>query len=291
LGLNAPAGLESNWIDTAGKRPLPTNRMRFDAIPIWAVFIGTIIVVMISIEIGYRLGYAMHRRSQDEKESPVGAIAGAILGLAAFLLAFTFSIASGRYDLRKELVRDDAVAIRTAWQRADFLPEADRAQAKQLLYDYVVQRVTFAEARSLEPERVREFLTDMLRIQTALWDMAVANARLDMNSDIAAMYIDSLNEVSAVHANRVAVSIQARIPGEIWLALLLITVLGMMGVGYQTGIAASKRSMARPILAISFAVVIGLIASLDRPDSGVMAVTQQPLIDLREVMSAAKPAD
>jgi hypothetical protein len=94
-----------------------------------------------------------------------------------------------------------------------------------------------------------------------------------------------------VHVNRVAVSIQARIPGEIWLALLLITVLGMLGVGYQTGIAASKRSMARPILALSFAVVIGLIASLDRPDSGVMTVTQQPLIDLREVMNAATPAD
>jgi preprotein translocase subunit SecY len=34
--------------------------------------------------------------------------------------------------------------------------------------------------------------------------MAVANARKDMNSDVAALYVDSLNQVSAIHALRVA---------------------------------------------------------------------------------------
>jgi hypothetical protein len=66
-----------------------------------------------------------------------------------------------------------------------------------------------------------------------------------------------------------------------------ITILGMMGVGYQTSIAGSKRSMARPILALSFALVFALIASLARPDSGIMKVTQQPLIDLHDSMAAA----
>ena len=111
--------------------------MRIDAIPIWAVFAATIIVVMVAIEVGYRLGHAMHRRSEDEKESPVSAIAGAILGLAAFMLAFTFGIVSERYDARKALVRDEAIAIRTAWQRSDFLPETDRAEAAALLRQYV----------------------------------------------------------------------------------------------------------------------------------------------------------
>ena len=117
--------------------------------------------------------------------------------------------------------------------------------------------------------------------------MAVANAQKDMNSDVAALYIESLNEVSGIHATRVAVGIQARVPNEIWLVLYGVTILGMMGVGYQTGIAASKRSMARPILAVSFALVFALIASLDRPDSGVMSVSQRPLVDLRDAMAAA----
>src|SRR5687767_15430602 len=111
--------------------------MRFDTIPIWAVFAATILAVMVGIEIGHRLGLASHRRSEDEKESPVSAIAGAILGLAAFMLAFTFGIVSERHDSKKALVREDAIAIRTAWDRADFLPEPDRAQTKTLLRRYV----------------------------------------------------------------------------------------------------------------------------------------------------------
>lgn len=260
--------------------------MHFDAIPHWLVFAATIFLVMITIEAGYRLGRSMHQRSTEEKESPVSAIAGTILGLAAFLLAFTFGIVADRYDTRKALVREDAVAIRTAWQRSDFLPEADRPEAVDLLRQYVDKRIRFAQARDVEPESVKSFQSEMQRIQGRLWDMAVANARKDMNSDVAALYIDSLNEINGIHATRVAVALQSRIPVEIWLALYCITGLGMMGVGYQTGIAGSKRSMARPILALSFALVFGLIVSLDRPDSGVMKVTQQPLIDLREAMDS-----
>ena len=73
--------------------------------------------------------------------------------------------------------------------------------------------------------------------------------------------------------------------------LYCITILGMLSVGYQTGIAGSKRSLAWPILAVSFALVFALIASLDRPDSGIMKVPQQPLIDLRDAMEAAGDAD
>jgi len=260
--------------------------MSIDAMPIWALFAGTIFVVMVAIEAGYLLGRGAHRRSKDEMESPVSAIAGAILGLSAFMLAFTFGIVSERHDARKGLVRDDAIAIRTAWQRTDFLPEMDRAEAKRCLRQYVDLRVAFAEATSLDSQRVKTFLSETQQIQDWLWNMAVANARKDMNSDVAALYIDSLNELNGIHVLRVTVGIQARVPGEIWLALYCITIFGMMGVGYQTGIAGSKRSMARPILALSFAMVFALIASLDRPDSGVMKVTQQPLVDLRGWMNS-----
>jgi len=34
--------------------------MRIDAMPIWALFFGTIVVVMLAIEAGYQLGRAAH---------------------------------------------------------------------------------------------------------------------------------------------------------------------------------------------------------------------------------------
>ncbi len=260
--------------------------MRFESIPIWAVFAATVVVVIAAIEAGYRAGRAAQRRS-EVKEPPVSTTASTILGLAAFMLAFTFGIVWELYAARKALIREEAVAIRTAWQRSDFLPEGDRAEAAALLRQYVDLRVAFTEAGRLEPQRVKRFLSETQRLQDRLWNMAVANARKDMNSDVAALYIESLNEVNGIHASRVAVGIQARLPIEIWVVLYCVTALGMMTVGYQTGLAGSKRSMGRPNLALSFALVFALIASLDRPDSGFMSLSQQPLIDLRDAMAAA----
>jgi hypothetical protein len=60
----------------------------------------------------------------------------------------------------------------------------------------------------------------------------------------------------------------------------------MIGVGYQTGIAGSKRTWATLILVLAFSLVIALIAELDRPQSGLIQVTQQPLEDLQVWMAA-----
>jgi hypothetical protein len=255
-----------------------------DAIPLWALFVATILIVMVSIEGGYRLGRLAHRRSEEEKESPVSVISGSVLGLGAFLLAFTFGIVSNRFDSRKELVRQEANAVRTAWRRSDFLPEPDRAETRVLIRRYVNERLALARSRP-DSERVKSFVASVERDQGRLWEIAVANARKDMNSDVAALYIESLNELFAIHALRVAVGLGMRLPMGIWLMLLIVTALGMMGLGYQTGIAGSQRSLARPILAVSFALVIVLIADIDRPYGTFIRVTQQPLLDVQSWLS------
>ncbi len=256
-----------------------------DMMPVGVLFAVTTIIVMVAIEVGYRLGHVVHRRSDDEKESPVSAISGSILGLLAFILAFTFGIVADRYDARKALVREEANAIRTTWLRSDFLTVADRSQAEGLLKDYVETRL--AAVRSRDLAQIRQALDETRRIQRELWDMAVANSRLDLNSDIGALYLESVNEMFDIHALRVAVGIQARIPNGIWVVLYALIVLGMAGVGYQTAIAGSRRSWATPILALSFAMVIALVISLDRPVAGYFKVSQQPLVDLQTLMDSA----
>ena len=257
-----------------------------DTIPIPALFVGMIAFVLLFLEVGYRAGSHAHRRSSAVKESPVSVISGAILGLTAFMLAFSFSIVSNRYDTKKELVREDANAIRTAWRRAEFLPEPDRTETLGLLRGYVDSRLALAQHANPDPTDVRTALDGARRVHDRLWAIAVANARKDMNSDVAALYVESLNDMANIHALRIAIGLQARVPGEIWIALLLLTALGMTVVGYQTAIAESARSMIQPVLAVSFALVVALIASLDRPASGAIRITQQPLVELQEAMKA-----
>lgn len=260
--------------------------MSLDTLPIWLYFVGTILFVLASIELGFFLGNRAHR-SVEEKESAVSGVSGAILGLTAFMLAFTFGIVAQRYDARKELVREDANAIRTTYLRADFMAEPDRSQTRALIRRYLDVRIAFTEGRSVSDKSVETWMAESDRIQRRLWELAVANAARDMNSDVAALYVESLNEVFDVNALRKAVGLQARVPAVIWLVLISLIVLGMMSIGYHTGIAGSKRSKATLILAISFALVITVIAVLDRPTRHVL-VTQQPLIDVQQAINRTK---
>lgn len=263
--------------------------MKADAFPLWVIFLGAVIGILLCIEAGYRTGRAIHRRREAEKEASVSGIAGSVLGLVAFMLAFTFGIVAERHSSRKGLVREEANAIRTAWQRTDFLPGADRAEAVALMKEYLVLRleaVRLIRDGEKDIEHMDRLRTDSERIQRRLWEMAAANARQDMDSDVAALYLQSLNQVTELHATRVAVGLQQRIPTPIWVVLCSLTVCGMAAMGYQTGITGAEESWARTLLAIAFSLVVSLIVSLDRPGGGVLKVSQQPLIDLRDSMES-----
>ncbi len=253
--------------------------MDFETISIGGLFTITAVLVVTAIEAGYRAGHVVHRHRENEKESAVATIVSANMALLAFVLAFTFAIVSGLYEARKALVREDANAIRTAFLRADFLLEPERGQAAELFAEYVDLRVRVA--REPGPDRLRQGLVRSERIHRQLWDMAVANARTGTNPPIPNLYIPALNEMIRVHALRVDIALETRLPRNIWLVQYTLLVLAMAGFGYQMANAGSRRSWATPCLALSFAVVIALIASLDRPMSGYFTAPQQPMADLQ----------
>ena len=256
--------------------------MSVDSIPIWLVFVSTVVIVLASIYVGWRLGGRSRRKSEDEKEASVSGVSAAVLGLTAFMLVFTFSIVTARYDARRALVREDANTIRTTYLRADFLPEPDRTETKRLIRRHLELRLSFV--RSNDPESIDAVQVETDRIQRRLWDLAVSNAERDMNSDVAALYIEALNSMFEIHASRVAIGLQARIPISLWLILFTLTVLGMISTGYHAGIVGSKWSRATVLLAVSFAMMTTLIASLDRPWGS--RVTQQPLVDVQRFIAA-----
>ena len=258
--------------------------MKIESIPILVFFVIVCIIVVISTEAGYLIGNRVHKKSVkkketfEEKESPVSGISGSVLGLLVFILVFTFSIVSDRYDNKRRLVREEAHAIRTVWLRSDFLPEPDRAKSKELLKEYVAMRANVVEAA--RSNQIEALLAKSTKIQDQLFDIAVINARKDMNSDVAALYIESLNEMINFHFERVSIGLQVRIPDGIWLILFILMILSMFTVGYQTAIANSSRTWLSVILAISFSLVITLIAVLDRPQTEFLKISQQSMIDL-----------
>ena len=254
-----------------------------DALPLWGLFLAILLLVLLAIEGGYRLGQYRRSRSEQEKEAPVGAMVGATLGLLAFILAFTFGLAAARFDTRRQLLLDEANAIGTTYLRAGMLP-TQRDDIRALLRDYVDARVEAAQSGN-----VREGIRRSEHLHDQLWAQAVAVGENNPTSIVVGLFVQSLNEVIDLHAKRVTAGLRNRIPGAIWVALFAIAVLSLAAMGYHAGLTGTSRSLAELAVAFTFSVVIVLIADLDRPQEGVLKVSQQALIDLQQSMQVPRP--
>ncbi|MCU0500671.1 MAG: DUF4239 domain-containing protein [Anaerolineae bacterium] len=254
-----------------------------DTLPLWALYIITTAIVLLSAEAGWRLGNYRRQRPHHEKDAPVGAVVGATLGLLAFLLAFTFGMAASRYDTRRQLVLQEANTIGTTYLRADLLPEPQRSGIRNLLREYAALRV--GGVSSIITPRV---MAQSGALHDRLWADAVAVGAQSPNSIVGGLFIQSLNELIDLDATRVAAG-RSRIPDTIWLALYAVTILTMAAMGYQFGLTGEHSWPVTILLTLVFTTVILLIADLDRPQEGLLRVSQQAVIDLINKIGAPAP--
>lgn len=254
-----------------------------ETIPLWAIFGLSTLLVLASVYGGVCLGRAKRRREGGEGGAPIGAVVGAVLGLLAFMLAFTFSIAASRYDARKQLLLDEVNAIETTYLRAGLLTAPHCIEVRKLLVRYVDVRASVLR----QPGNLQAAIRKSDDLLGRIWPHAEALANEELkNADIVSLFVDSLNEMIDLHAKRITVAAY-RIPPVIWLALLAVTVLSMMSVGYEFGQSGKANWQIALMLSLTFSAVILLIADLDRPGSGAVKVNQQPMLDLQAKMHAA----
>jgi hypothetical protein len=255
-----------------------------DLIPLWLLLPIILAISLTMIEAGYRVGRWRHAKVIDEKEAPVAAMSASVLGLLAFLLAFTFSLAASRFDARRQAVLNEANAVGTTYLRADLLPEPYRTEIKMQLVRYAKIRL-----EKLHPGNVAEAIDRSQSIHAELWKQAVAAAEVQPGSIMIGLFMESLNETIDLHSKRVFVGLYSRIPMTIWTALFFLIVVGMASVGYQAGIAATKRSLEMPVFAIAFAIVLYLIFDLDRAHEGLLQISQNALAEFYSSMLSPKP--
>lgn len=256
------------------------HREPLDVLPLWVLFLATGGLTWLALEGGYRLGRWRHTHVAEEKEPPVGAMVGSILGLLAFLLAFTFGMAASRFDARRQTVLDEANAIGTTYLRARLLAEPHRTEIAKLLREYVEVRI-----RGIQEGKVAEVIVQSEELQGLIWSEAIKAAEnKNSNPVMTGLFIQSLNEMIDLHAKRVQVGTRNRIPITIWVGLFTLALLGMVAVGYQAGLSATRRSPAMLGMVLAFAGVLFLIADLDRGQEGFLTVSQQALVDVQRSM-------
>jgi hypothetical protein len=159
------------------------------------------------------------------------------------------------------------------------LPEPQKTEAAKLLRRYVDVRI-----RAVAEGNVAEAVAESEKLQEQIWQQAVAAADKDRGSIMTGLCVQSLNEMIDVHAKRMLSGLRGRIPPAIWIAMFCLSALGIGSVGYQAGLAATRRSPAMLALVVAFAGALFLIVDLDRGAEGFLNVDQTAMTDLQRSM-------
>ncbi|SFG09076.1 Protein of unknown function [Roseobacter denitrificans OCh 114] len=255
----------------------------FDILPLWGTFALSLAFFFAATEVGFRIGRRRREHADFVESGSTGIVTGSILGLVSFLLAFTFGIAASNFSERRGVVLDEANAIGTAFLRADLLETEDRSKLRALLTEYTRIRVDI-----IRPETTIAEYFSVIRaseqLHSEMWQTVVAAGQA-APTPTHALAVSGINEVIDVHTLRVAVGVRYAIPPSIWLALYVVSAVGLATTSYRFGVSFGRRSELLPGMVIAFACVITLITDLDDPRHGFLLSDQTPMQELLKSMS------
>lgn len=238
------------------------------------VFIVSFVVLSLGAAIGHALRSWVRPLKEDDRRD-FDVVLGATLTLLALLIGFSFSMAIGRYDQRKNYEEAEANAIGTEYVRADLLPAADAAKVRELLKRYIDQRLLFYTIR--DPRRLAKINADTAELQNQLWSAALP-AALTQPTPLNALVVSGMNDVLNSQGYTQAAWWNG-VPTAAWALMAAIAICSNLLIGY----CAHHRDW-RIFLIVPLAVSIAfcLISDLDSPRGGAIRVAPQNLLSLSQ---------
>jgi hypothetical protein len=238
------------------------------------VFLVTVAALLAA---GWLGSWLRRKVSLDEKQrDDFSLVLASTLTLLGLLIGFTFSMASSRYDQRKNLEEAEANAIGTEYVRADLLPATDRDKVRGLLKQYLDLRIRFHAAG---PNGLAKINADSARLQNDLWS-AVTGPALQKPDPVVALAVAGMNDV---------LNAQGYTQAAWWNHVPLSAAVLMAGIAFMCNVLIGYGAKAAPlhsrlllILPLFVALAFALIVDIDTPRLGLVNVVPQNLLALQE---------
>lgn len=241
------------------------------------VFVLSFFVLWLATQLGAAfLKWRQHSVEKDARED-FNTILGTTLALLGLLIGFSFSMATSRYDQRKNLEEAEANAIGTEYVRADLLPAADAARVRTLLRTYLDQRILNYQTR--DKAMLMQIDARTAQLQAELW-AAILVPAAERPTPIVALAVAGMNDVLNSQGYTEA-AWRNRIPFAAWLLLVSVAFCCNALIAYG---ARNVKADGRLLLVLPFVVSLSffLIADIDSPRRGVIHLDPDNLTSLAE---------
>lgn len=248
--------------------------------PIDSFLLFTITFVLLIIS-AYTGKFIFKRKNahEDAEDDEARIILGAILSLLGLLIGFVLSISINGYNNRQQTEENEAIAIGSAYQRAQILNSSDREQAIHLLQQYLDARIEFFKSGiSDENNQWRRVSLDK---QAELWEIGVKEANKSPNPVIASV-LTAFSDLYLSQQKTMA-SWRHQIPNAAWFLLIFFAISANMLIGFNIRGTKGKNWLIL-ILPSLTTLALFMIAEIDIPGEGVIHVTPNDLISLQEYL-------
>lgn len=234
------------------------------------VFAISLMSLWLSVQMGALFGRKL-RPVQDDERDDLGIVINASLTLLALIVGFSFSMAVSRYDQRKNYEEEEANAIGTEYVRADLLSAADAVKVRQLLAQYLNQRLLFYTIRNAR--QLEQIDRETAKLQSEMWSIVQGAASARPTQPVT-LVVSGMNDV----LNRQGYTQAAwwnRLPVGAWCLMVVLAICCSLLIGYS---AHRRVSLLFTVLPLIVAIALFLIADIDSPRRGVIRVAPQNLI-------------
>jgi hypothetical protein len=236
------------------------------------IFLVSLVLILAASEGGRQVGTRRSGASEN-----ISTLEAAILGLLALMIGFTFSMALSLFEGRRDAVLNEANAIGTTALRARLLPAPHSTEALKMLREYLQIRLDIT-SRVPTATDLDAAIARSNALQEALWQQAKAVAAVDKGIVPTGLFIQTLNEMIDNQEKRLT-ALRNRVPNIVLLALYGVAVVASAFAGYASGLQSRRSRVPVYLMGALVCAVILLIQDLDRPATGFIMVSQQPMID------------
>lgn len=254
-------------------------------IPIWFIGLFFLIVLLSSLELGYRIGLGKGGPGKEDSESAGGkAIVGSMLALMGLIVAFTYAAAVQRFELRKVSAIEEANALSTAYLRADLMADPGSTELKEAILNYARTRLT-DKTDIVSKEDIRLFMQNTLSAKDKLWPITEKIIKETNPGHKGSTLIASINNVLDMHTKRLAAGID-KLPLAVTLLMLFIAAACLSVAGYNSGVYGTMSRWRVTVFALVLTLVFFVIQDFDRPREGLIYVPLDSLADTIAEMEA-----
>jgi hypothetical protein len=196
------------------------------------------------------------------------AVEAAVFGLMGLMLAFTFSGAAGRYELRRQLTVDEANAISTSYLRLDLLSHSRQEALRQKYRRYLETRLAVYQVLPDITASATQAAA-ATKLQQEIWTGTIT-ALAEAPPHATIVELPALNQMIDITTSR-SIAALTHTPKLIMVMLLMLGLVCSLLAGYT--IAGSQtRHVSLHLLAFAFmmTVTIYVIFDLDYPRFGLI---------------------